>query len=161
MDTKKGEDVRCRFVGQEFAVGDPRTDLFASTPPLVLARIIVNAAWPRARSWSSMALDVSCAFLYVKVSREIYIEELPSEDLLAGDGNFVGRLRKTLYGTRDAPQLWQRELETTLNGLGFKGSRLDPGFFYHDGQNVALVSHVDDRLIGGDARGSPVGQGVP
>ena len=81
-----------------------------------------------------MALDVSCAFLYAKVAREIYIE-LPSEDPLAGDGNFVGRLRKALYGTRDAPQLWQRELETTLNGLGFKGSRLHPGFFYHEGRN--------------------------
>ena len=29
--TQKGEDVRCRFVGQEFAAGDSRTDLFAST----------------------------------------------------------------------------------------------------------------------------------
>ena len=81
-----------------------------------------------------MALDVSCAFLYADVAREIYIE-LPSEDPLAGDGNFVGRLRKALYGTRDPPQLWQRELETTLNGLGFKGSRLHPGFFYHEGQH--------------------------
>ena len=70
VDTQKGEDVRCRFVGQEFAAGDPRTDLFASTPPLFLARIIVSmAAWQRARPWSLMALDVSCAFLYAKVAR--------------------------------------------------------------------------------------------
>ena len=33
VDTQKGDDVRCRFVGQEIAAGDPRTDLFASTPP--------------------------------------------------------------------------------------------------------------------------------
>ena len=109
VDTQNGEDVRCWFVGQEFAAGDPRTDLFTSTPPLFLARIIVSmAAWQRARPWSLMALDVSCAFLYAKVAREIYIELL-SEDPLARDGNFVGRLRKALYGTRDAPQLWQRE----------------------------------------------------
>ena len=44
VDTQKGEDGRCRFVGQEFAAGDPRTDLFASTPPLFLARIIVSMA---------------------------------------------------------------------------------------------------------------------
>ena len=68
VDTQKGEDVRCRFVGQEFAAGDPRTDLFASTPPLFLARTVVSmAAWERARPWSLMALDVSCAFLYAKV----------------------------------------------------------------------------------------------
>ena len=80
MDTQKGEDVRCRFVGQEFAAGDPRSDLFASTPPLFLERIIVStAALQPARPWSLMALDVSCAFFYAKAAREIYIE-LPSED---------------------------------------------------------------------------------
>ena len=32
--------------------------------------------------------------------------------------------------------------------LGFKHSRLHPGFFYHQGRDIALVSHVDDLLIG-------------
>ena len=46
VDTQKGDDVRCRFVGQEFAAGDSRRDLFASTPPLFLARTVVSmAAW--------------------------------------------------------------------------------------------------------------------
>ena len=68
VDTQKGDDVRCRFVGQEIAAGDPRTDLFASTPPLFLARTVVSmVAWERTRPWSLMALDVSCAFLYAKV----------------------------------------------------------------------------------------------
>ena len=136
VDTQKGDDVRCRFVGQEIAAGDPRTDLFASTPPLFLARTVVSiAAWERTRPWSLMALDVSCAFLYAKVHQEI-----------------VGRLKKALYGTRDAPQLWQKELASTLKDLGFKDSRLHPGFFYHQGRDIALVSHVDDLLIGGTSK---------
>ena len=61
----------------------------------------------------------------------------------------MGRLKKALYGTRDAPQLWQKELGSTLKDLGFKDSRLHPGFFYHQGRDIALVSHVDDLLIGG------------
>ena len=36
VHTMKDEDVRCRFVGQKFAAGGPRTDIFASTPPLFL-----------------------------------------------------------------------------------------------------------------------------
>ena len=59
-----------------------------------------------------MAQDVSCAFLYAKVHREIHIE-LPAEDPLAVEGKYVGRLKKALYGTRDAPQLWQKELGST------------------------------------------------
>ena len=35
------EDVRCRFLGQEIAAGDPRTDVFAITPPSFLAKIIL------------------------------------------------------------------------------------------------------------------------
>ena len=58
-----------------------------------------------------------------KGAREIYIE-LPAEDPLAAEGKYVGRLKKALYGTRDAPQLWQKELGSTLKDLGFKDSRL-------------------------------------
>ena len=49
VETQKGEDVRCRFVAQEVAAGDPGSGLFASTPPLFLAKIVVSmAAWQRA-----------------------------------------------------------------------------------------------------------------
>ena len=67
---------------------------------------------------------------------------------------FAGSRRKlrvsheALYGTRDATQLWQKELESTLKDFRFKDSRLHPGFFYHKGWDIALVSHVDDLLIG-------------
>ena len=69
VDTQKGEGVRCCFVGQGLAVGDPRTDLFASAPPLFLAWTVVSmAAWERARPW----LDVSFCFL---------VRQGPSRDL--------------------------------------------------------------------------------
>ena len=73
--TEKGQDVRSRFVAQEFAAGDPRDDLFASTPPLFAARQVVSlAAVSRKRMWSLMCLDVSCAFLYAGTERQLYIE---------------------------------------------------------------------------------------
>ena len=61
----------------------------------------------------------------------------------------MGRLKKSLCGTRDAPELWQKELVSTLKDLRFKDSRLHPGFFYNQGREIALVSHVDDLLVGG------------
>ena len=77
---KKGEEVRCRLVAQEFATGDPRDDLFASTPPLFSARWIVSmAATRRRRPWTLMCLDVSCAFLYALVVRDLFIE-IPQAD---------------------------------------------------------------------------------
>ena len=79
--------MRCRFVAQEFAQGDPRDDLFAGTPPLFAARLVVSlAATHREEGWSLMALDISCAFLYAAAERDLYIE-LPEEDPLAKSGN--------------------------------------------------------------------------
>jgi hypothetical protein len=104
VQTQKGDEVRCRFVAQEFAHGDPREDLFAGTPPLFAARLLtsrVASAWKKGHTL--MVLDVSCAFLYAPIKRRIYIE-LPEEDPQSSSGDVVGQLEKALYGTRDAPQ---------------------------------------------------------
>ena len=102
VKTVKGEEVRCRFVAQELAGGDPRDDLFAGTPPLFAARLLVSlAAVLRAEPFELLILDVVCAFHYAAVKRSLYIE-LPELDP-ANDGTKVGKLRKALYGTRDVP----------------------------------------------------------
>ena len=42
VECEKGNEVRCRLVAQEFATGDPRSDLFAGTPPLFAARLLTS-----------------------------------------------------------------------------------------------------------------------
>ena len=149
VKSQKGAEVRCRFVAQEFANGDPREDLFAGTPPLFAARLMVSlAATHHSDGWSLMSLDISCAFLYAQAERELYIE-LPEEDPLYKTGNHVGRLDKALYGTRDAPQLWQKELNKTLQNMNFKCSKLHPGVYWNADRCLTLVSHVDDLLVCG------------
>ena len=46
---------------------------------------------------------------------------------------------KRLYGTRDAPQIWQSEVRRTLENLGFR--RCD------DAKEIFLAIHVDDFLV--------------
>ena len=105
--------VKCRFVGMEFA-NDRRGDLFAGTPPLWAARLLISKAASGARQNNSlMVLDVASAFLYADALREIFIE-LPSEDVEGIQNGMVGRLRKVLYETRDAPLAWQEALSRSL-----------------------------------------------
>jgi len=149
VESVKGEAVRCRFVAQEFAGNDARDDLFAGTPPLFAARMVVSiAATSRTAMHSLMALDVGCAFLYAKAERDIYIE-MPSSDPMSVSGFHVGKLNRALYGTRDAPTLWQKELGKTLAALGFTPSKLHPGVFWSTQRGIVLVSHVDDILATG------------
>ena len=91
-----------------------------------------------------MTMDVSCSFLYAAVARDLYIE-LPAGDPEGGAGR-VGHLRKALYGTRDAPALWQKTLANVMHKLGFRESVVQPGFFIHQQKEVHVVTHVDDFL---------------
>ena len=56
-----------------------------------------------------MALDVSNASLYTHASGDFFIE-WPEEDPRSKSGNYVGRLKKAVYGCRDARQTWLNEL---------------------------------------------------
>ena len=115
--TNKGtaleQEVRCRLVAQELGYGQRMDELFAGTPSLMAVKVaLVHAAkgWPRR---CIMILDVKCAFLYHQMKRTVYIE-LPRQDPRWAEGVVVGVLRKAMYGTRDAPQIWQNEVRTTM-----------------------------------------------
>ena len=99
-----------------------------------------------------MVIDVSSAFLYADVLREIYIE-LPECDREGIAKGMVGMLLKALYGTRDAPLAWQEALTRFLVDLGFEASKLHPAIFHHPSRNVDIVIHVDDMFCCGDGEG--------
>ncbi len=68
---------------------------------------------------------------------------LPEEDAEEG---MCGRLIKSLYGTRDAPQNWEYEYANFLVGpdVGFRRGTASPCVFYQPDRNVRVVVHGDD-----------------
>lgn len=145
--------VRSRLVGQEFANGEHRDDLFAPTPPLAAARFLLSTCASRGRRGPGghrvLLLDIKKAFLYGRISRNVYIE-LPEEDPMSESGLYVGKLDKTMYGTRDAPAAWQDEVEKTMKNLGFEPCVSTPCLYYHPETKVRVVAHVDDMMCVGD-----------
>jgi len=150
--TAESPEVRSRLVGQEFARGEVRDDLFAATPPLLASRMLLSATASRSRHGPGdhriMLLDVKKAFLYGKIQRKVYIE-LPKEDPKSESGRYVGRLIKAMYGTRDAPQVWQAEVRRTMEELGFKPLVSTPCVYVNRETGVRAVAHVDDFLCAG------------
>ena len=94
-----------------------------------------------------MVIDVKGAFLYGKTKRNVYIW-LPSEDPNSKLG-LLGKLDKAMYGTRDAPQVWQEEVRGTMKSLEFKECVTQPGIYYHEERGLQVVSHVGDFLCVG------------
>ena len=117
--------VRCRLVAQEFNDGSNKDELFAVTPPLYIVRAILSlfATGDNYKVNGLMVLDVKGAFLYGSARRDIYIE-LPREDSMSITGKWLGKLNKAMYGTRDAPQIWQDEVESKMKSIGFVVSGL-------------------------------------
>ena len=93
-----------------------------------------------------MTMDVTGAFLYGNIRRNVYIE-LPSEE--RGSRNVVGRLNKALYGLRDAPLIWAEEVQSTLKEVGLQNCVTNPCVFFDTNRDVQVVVHVDDLMMVG------------
>ena len=145
--------IRCRLVAQEFATMDVRDDLFAGTPPLTALRLLLSQAASRGASGKHVrfkVIDVKKAFLYGEIERTLFIE-LPEQDPRSSDGRWVGRLRRTMYGTRDAPAAWQKMLGSVMRKLGFKACRSVPCVYVNEEKDLRVIVHVDDFLASGQA----------
>ena len=62
----------------------------------------------------------------------------------------MGRLKRAMYGTRDAPLIWQKTLRKVLNNLGFQNSVTTACLYFHKGRDLQVVAHVDDLLVTGE-----------
>ena len=69
---------------------------------------------------------------------------LPPEDTLPGDENKVGRLRMSMYGTRDAAANWAAEYGATLVAAGFVQGIASPCIFHNEGTDTTVMVHGDD-----------------
>ncbi|CAI7797581.1 unnamed protein product [Closterium sp. NIES-53] len=98
-----------------------------------------------AKNFPLRQIDVSNAFLYADVDAEIYVEyphTYPTNPLS------VCKLKKSLYGIKQAPRLWQQHLNRKLTEVGFRQLPHDPGMYRLDdkGSYALLVAYVDDIL---------------
>ena len=57
----------------------------------------------------------------------------------------VLKLQKALYGLRQSPLLWQRELTSTLTNLGFKAVPQEPCIMMRD--DILVFFYVDDIVV--------------
>ena len=91
---------------------------------------------------SPLAVNVKSAFLYGRARRPIFID-VPAEDPRSQEEGMLAKLIGSLYGTRDAPLIWQDCLRNEMKRLGFVESLRVPCLFFHVFMNVEMIVHVD------------------
>jgi hypothetical protein len=102
------------------------------------------------QGWGLRSIDISAAFLQGReMDREVYVQPPPE---IATPGT-VWKLKKGLYGLKEAARLWYDEILAELVRRG--GHKLvgDPGcvIFHVNGTFIGFVIvHVDDIIISGN-----------
>jgi Reverse transcriptase (RNA-dependent DNA polymerase) len=96
--------------------------------------------------------DVTGAYLLADLDVPIYMRLPP--DPRTGESKIV-RLKKSLYGLKQAGALWRELLDTHLQALGCKPTNADPCVYRYDvGDQYALLGiHVDDILFATTSNG--------
>ena len=94
--------------------------------------------------------DVFRAFFGAPAKRDLCVE-LPEEALAAGETvvDTVGKLKASLYGTRDASMNWQEEVSKCMMRWGFKVRRYNPCMYYNPIREMRCLLHGDDFVCVG------------
>ncbi|KAE9037945.1 hypothetical protein PR001_g8167 [Phytophthora rubi] len=102
------------------------------------------------RGWAILQYDVKTAFLYGHLDEVIFMEQPPG--FQSEPDAYVCHLQRSLYGLRQAPNVWNRTLHKALERLGF--SRLDSDYGLYaqkmgeSGEvSMLLTVYVDDILL--------------
>jgi hypothetical protein len=95
-------------------------------------------------------MDVKLTFLNNNLKEEVYVYQPPGFAILDKKGEVL-RLRKALYGLRQAPRVWNAKLDSTLKRMGFGQSPHEAvNYQRSNGGNTLLVGvYVDDLVITG------------
>lgn len=94
-------------------------------------------------------LDINNVFLNGTIHEELYLSQ--PDGFHSGGINTVCRLRKSIYGLRQAPRAWFNTLTSTLCSFGFTQARSDASLFIrHSAQSTLyLLVYVDDIILTG------------
>ena len=148
VDVNKGDArspaVRCRYVAKDFAAGK-NDEFFAATPPLEALRFLMAHMAGQNRAERILVVDARKAHLHAHVDRPIYVE-LPPEIARPG---WCARLKRCLYGTRDAPKRWEAYAAEVMISLGFRRGKASPCCYYHPSRDLRCVVHGDDFVLAG------------
>ena len=144
------EKFKARLVadGNTQKYGIDFEQVFATVVRMASIRIVLSIA--ALNDWGIWQLDIRQAFLQADVQEELYMRmppNLPSRDEAGNE--LVCKLKKSLYGLKQAAREWADVLATTLIRFGFRRGTIDTCVYRYDGdhgQVMILLVYVDDII---------------
>jgi hypothetical protein len=101
--------------------------------------------------WHNHQMDVKIMFLNEIIEEEVYIEMPKGFETFDRDFH-VCRLKREMYGLKQAPCAWYTWIGSYFTGLGFTKSEADENLYQIvvEGNILIIVLYVDDLILTGD-----------
>ena len=140
--------LRARLVanGQHQKYGLDYSETFAPTTNMSTIRVILTMAVRQ--NWEIHQVDIKSAYLNAELHEDIYMRAPPGY-LKPEDEGKVLKLRRSLYGLKQAGHEWSEELEKFFLGNGFTRSQVDQAVYFRrsDEEHTVVSVSVDDMAI--------------
>ena len=93
-------------------------------------------------------MDVKTAFLNGDLYKNVYIAQ-PKGFVVESKENLGCRLKKSIYGLKQASRLWYLKIDETIGKFGFKENEEDNGIYakFKNGKFIFLILYVNDILL--------------
>jgi hypothetical protein len=117
------------------------------TPLLRMESVRLILAVVAHEGWWVHHMDVKSTFLNGDLNELVFVKQLPGFPVSKEEQ--VLKLKKALYGLRQAPRAWYAKLHCCLNSLGFTHNDNEHAVYTRRTSNRPLVVgvYVDDLLV--------------
>jgi Reverse transcriptase (RNA-dependent DNA polymerase) len=100
-----------------------------------------------AHDWELHQMDVKSAYLNGDLEETIFME-LPPGYTSPGSTGKVCKLKKSIYGLKQAGHQWYQKLSNCFDRIGLTKSSVDHAMFYsHSNEGTMIICCSTDNLI--------------
>ena len=136
---------RARLVAKGYSQhpGYDFLETFAPTVRVAAVRTILAIA--AIEDLELRSIDISHAFLNGELEEDIYMEQ--PEGFEVGGPDHVCKLKKSLYGLKQAGRVWNKKLYATLQEMGFTRIESDNSVYVFIRDDIRIILFVDDITL--------------
>jgi hypothetical protein len=97
--------------------------------------------------WKTKQIDFVLAYTQADVECDLYMEIPKGFEVVGEPSDYVLKLKKNLFGQKQAGRVWNKHLVNKLESVGFKQSVIDECLFYK-GSSMFILYTDDSILVG-------------